>query len=162
MDKALASIDSKGAQALIERLRPEHYKSVIRATLNKQARKLLKATRDNFAHLVGIKGKDAKRSLTGGASYGTPKDKVGGSKTYVKGRNPFAVVSLRGRRTDFRALFFELGTKQRKTRAGYGRGSISAGYYFRRAQRQTEGSIYREMSSDLRAIIDRKVRRYGK
>lgn len=151
-------IDTSSAVALLERLRPDQYKRVIRSTINKQSRKLLKSTRENFKHLEGIRGADAKRSLTGGASYGAPRDKVGNSKTYVKGRNPFSVVSLRGQRTDFRALFFELGTRARHTRRGHYRGAIPAGHYFRRAQEQTEGSIFREMERDLLAIIHRKVK----
>ena len=156
-----ATIDTTGAQELLERLKPEHYKSVIRSTLNKQSRKLLKATRANFMHLEGIKGDRAKRSLTG-----MGKDKVGGSKTYVKGRNPYAVVSLRGRRTDFRALFFERGTKDRYSKSRHGksvyRGRIEGGHYFERAQQQTESSIFREMEADLIQIINRKVKSYSK
>lgn len=156
-----ATIDTTGAQELLEQLKPEHYKSVIRSTLNKQSRKLLKATRANFMHLEGIKGDRAKRSLTG-----MGKDKVGSSKTYVKGRNPYAVVSLRGRRTDFRALFFERGTKDRYSKSRHGksvyRGRIEGGHYFERAQQQTESSIFREMESDLIQIINRKVKSYTK
>lgn len=156
-----ATIDTTGAQELLEQLKPEHYKSVIRSTLNKQSRKLLKATRANFMHLEGIKGDRAKRSLTG-----MGKDKVGGSKTYVKGRNPYAVVSLRGRRTDFRALFFERGTKDRYSKSKHGksvyRGRIEGGHYFERAQQQTESSIFREMEADLIQIINRKVKSYTK
>lgn len=155
------TIDTTGAQELLERLKPEHYKSVIRSTLNKQSRKLLKATRANFMHLEGIKGDRAERSLTG-----MGKDKVGGSKTYVKGRNPYAVVSLRGRRTDFRALFFERGTKDRYSKSRHGksvyRGRIEGGHYFERAQQQTESSIFREMEADLIQIINRKVKSYRK
>lgn len=155
------TIDTTGAQELLERLKPEHYKSVIRSTLNKQSRKLLKATRANFMHLEGIKGDRAKRSLTG-----MGKDKVGSSKTYVKGRNPYAVVSLRGRRTDFRALFFERGTKDRYSKSRHGksvyRGRIEGGHYFERAQQQTESSIFREMEADLIQIINRKVKSYTK
>ena len=155
------TIDTTGAQELLERLKPEHYKSVIRSTLNKQSRKLLKATRANFMHLEGIKGDRAKRSLTG-----MGKDKVGSSKTYVKGRNPYAVLSLRGRRTDFRALFFERGTKDRYSKSRHGksvyRGRIEGGHYFERAQQQTESSIFREMESDLIKIINRKVKSYSK
>lgn len=155
------TIDTTGAQELLERLKPEHYKSVIRSTLNKQSRKLLKATRANFMHLEGIKGDRAKRSLTG-----MGKDKVGSSKTYVKGRNPYAVVSLRGRRTDFRALFFERGTKDRYSKSRHGksvyRGRIEGGHYFERAQQQTESSIFREMEADLIQIINRKVKSYSK
>lgn len=155
------TIDTTGAQELLEQLKPEHYKSVIRSTLNKQSRKLLKATRANFMHLEGIKGDRAKRSLTG-----MGKDKVGGSKTYVKGRNPYAVVSLRGRRTDFRALFFERGTKDRYSKSRHGksvyRGRIEGGHYFERAQQQTESSIFREMEADLIQIINRKVKSYTK
>jgi len=156
-----ATIDTTGAQELLEQLKPEHYKSVIRSTLNKQSRKLLKATRANFMHLEGIKGDRAKRSLTG-----MGKDKVGGSKTYVNGRNPKAVVSLRGRRTDFRALFFERGTKDRYSKSRHGksayRGRIEGGHYFERAQQQTESSIFREMEADLIQIINRKVKSYTK
>lgn len=162
-----ATIDTTGAQELLEQLKPEHYKNVIRSTLNKQSRKLLKATRANFMHLEGIKGDRAKRSLTG-----MGKDKVGGSKTYVNGRNPKAVVSLRGRRTDFRALFFERGTKERYTKGkkdlfgfrgtGAYRGRIEGGHYFERAQQQTESSIFREMEADLIQIINRKVKSYSK
>lgn len=156
-----ATIDTTGAQELLEQLKPEHYKSVIRSTLNKQSRKLLKATRANFMHLEGIKGDRAKRSLTG-----MGKDKVGSSKTYVKGRNPYAVVSLRGRRTDFRALFFERGTKDRYSKSRHGksvyRGRIEGGHYFERAQQQTESSIFREVESDLIKIINRKVKSYSK
>lgn len=156
-----ATIDTAGAQELLEQLKPEHYKSVIRSTLNKQSRKLLKATRANFMHLEGIKGDRAKRSLTG-----MGKDKVGSSKTYVKGRNPYAVVSLRGRRTDFRALFFERGTKDRYSKSKHGksvyRGRIEGGHYFERAQQQTESSIFREMEADLIQIINRKVKSYTK
>ena len=155
------TIDTAGAQELLEQLKPEHYKSVIRSTLNKQSRKLLKATRANFMHLEGIKGDRAKRSLTG-----MGKDKVGSSKTYVKGRNPYAVVSLRGRRTDFRALFFERGTKDRYSKSRHGksvyRGRIEGGHYFERAQQQTESSIFREMEADLIQIINRKVKSYTK
>ena len=155
------TIDTAGAQELLEQLKPEHYKSVIRSTLNKQSRKLLKATRANFMHLEGIKGDRAKRSLTG-----MGKDKVGSSKTYVKGRNPYAVVSLRGRRTDFRALFFERGTKDRYSKSRHGksvyRGRIEGGHYFERAQQQTESSIFREMEADLIQIINRKVKSYSK
>lgn len=155
------TIDTTGAQELLEQLKPEHYKSVIRSTLNKQSRKLLKATRANFMHLEGIKGDRAKRSLTG-----MGKDKVGGSKAYVNGRNPHAVVSLRGRRTDFRALFFERGTKDRYSKSKHGksvyRGRIEGGHYFERAQQQTESSIFREMESDLIKIINRKVKSYTK
>lgn len=155
------TIDTTGAQELLEQLKPEHYKSVIRSTLNKQSRKLLKATRANFMHLEGIKGDRAKRSLTG-----MGKDKVGSSKTYVKGRNPYAVVSLRGRRTDFRALFFERGTKDRYSKSRHGksvyRGRIEGGHYFERAQQQTESSIFREMEADLIQIINRKVKSYTK
>ena len=155
------TIDTTGAQELLEQLKPEHYKSVIRSTLNKQSRKLLKATRANFMHLEGIKGDRAKRSLTG-----MGKDKVGSSKTYVKGRNPYAVVSLRGRRTDFRALFFERGTKDRYSKSRHGksvyRGRIEGGHYFERAQQQTESSIFREMEADLIQIINRKVKSYSK
>lgn len=155
------TIDTTGAQELLERLKPEHYKNVIRSTLNKQSRKLLKATRANFMHLEGIKGDRAKRSLTG-----MGKDKVGGSKTYVNGRNPKAVVSLRGRRTDFRALFFERGTKDRYSKSRNGksvyRGRIEGGHYFERAQQQTESSIFREMEADLIQIINRKVKSYSK
>lgn len=155
------TIDTTGAQELLERLKPEHYKSVIRSTLNKQSRKLLKATRANFMHLEGIKGDRAKRSLTG-----MGKDKVGSSKTYVKGRNPYAVVSLRGRRTDFRALFFERGTKDRYSKSRHGksvyRGRIEGGHYFERAQQQTESSIFREMEADLIQIINRKIKSYSK
>lgn len=155
------TIDTAGAQELLEQLKPEHYKSVIRSTLNKQSRKLLKATRANFMHLEGIKGDRAKRSLTG-----MGKDKVGSSKTYVKGRNPYAVVSLRGRRTDFRALFFERGTKDRYSKSKHGksvyRGRIEGGHYFERAQQQTESSIFREMEADLIQIINRKVKSYTK
>lgn len=156
-----ATIDTAGAQELLEQLKPEHYKSVIRSTLNKQSRKLLKATRANFMHLEGVKGDRAKRSLTG-----MGKDKVGSSKAYVNGRNPKAVVSLRGRRTDFRALFFERGTKDRYTDPKHGksvyRGRIEGGHYFERAQQQTESSIFREMESDLIKIINRKVKSYTK
>ena len=156
-----ATIDTTGAQELLEQLKPEHYKSVIRSTLNKQSRKLLKATRANFMHLEGIKGDRAKRSLTG-----MGKDKVGSSKAYVKGRNPYAVVSLRGRRTDFRALFFERGTKDRYSKSKHGksvyRGRIEGGHYFERAQQQTESSIFREMEADLIQIINRKVKSYSK
>lgn len=156
-----ATIDTTGAQELLEQIKPEHYKSVIRSTLNKQSRKLLKATRANFMHLEGIKGDRAKRSLTG-----MGKDKVGSSKTYVKGRNPYAVVSLRGRRTDFRALFFERGTKDRYSKSRHGksvyRGRIEGGHYFERAQQQTESSIFREMEADLIQIINRKVKSYSK
>lgn len=155
------TIDTTGVQELLERLKPEHYKSVIRSTLNKQSRKLLKATRANFMHLEGIKGDRAKRSLTG-----MGKDKVGGSKTYVNGRNPKAVVSLRGRRTDFRALFFERGTKDRYSKSRHGksvyRGRIEGGHYFERAQQQTESSIFREMEADLIQIINRKIKSYSK
>lgn len=155
------TIDTTGAQELLEQLKPEHYKSVIRSTLNKQSRKLLKATRANFMHLEGIKGDRAKRSLTG-----MGKDKVGSSKTYVKGRNPYAVVSLRGRRTDFRALFFERGTKDRYSKSRHGksvyRGRIEGGHYFERAQQQTESSIFREMEADLIQIINRKIKSYSK
>ena len=155
------TIDTTGAQELLEQLKPEHYKNVIRSTLNKQSRKLLKATRANFMHLEGIKGDRAKRSLTG-----MGKDKVGSSKTYVKGRNPYAVVSLRGRRTDFRALFFERGTKDRYSKSRHGksvyRGRIEGGHYFERAQQQTESSIFREMEADLIQIINRKVKSYTK
>ena len=156
-----ATIDTAGAQELLEQLKPEHYKNVIRSTLNKQSRKLLKATRANFMHLEGIKGDRAKRSLTG-----MGKDKVGSSKAYVKGRNPYAVVSLRGRRTDFRALFFERGTKDRYSKSKHGksvyRGRIEGGHYFERAQQQTESSIFREMEADLIQIINRKVKSYSK
>lgn len=163
-----ATIDTTGAQELLEQLKPEHAKGAIKSVLKKQANKLLKATRANFMHLEGIKGDRAKRSLTG-----MGKDKVGGITVYAdKTTNPFAVVSLRGRRTDFRALFFERGTKERYTKGkkdlfgfrgtGAYRGRIEGGHYFERAQQQTESSIFREMEADLIQIINRKVKSYSK
>ena len=147
---------------MLEQLKPEHAKGAIKSVLKKQANKLLKATRANFMHLEGIKGDRAKRSLTG-----MGKDKVGGITVYAdKTTNPFAVVSLRGRRTDFRALFFERGTKDRYSKSRHGksvyRGRIEGGHYFERAQQQTESSIFREMEADLIQIINRKVKSYSK
>lgn len=155
-------IDAEGMRRLLDELRPEHYKRVIRSTLNKQSRKLLKATRANFAHLVGSKHTGGKGALISGASYGAPKDKVGSSKVYAKGNNPYAVVSLRGRRADFRALFFERGTRERKTARGETRGRITAGWYFRRAQQQTKESIFGEMERDMMQVITRKIKSYNK
>ena len=61
---------------------------------------------------------------------------------------------------DFRAKFFELGTKKRYTRQGFNRkpayrGSIEAGYHFRKAQEITRGKIFNEMSNRVGKAIDK-------
>ena len=76
-------------------------------------------------------------------------------------KNPFTVATLRTRNqnTDFRALFFELGTQLRRTRNGYNRGSITAGGYFARAVSAHEQEAMRSMSEEILQALDQRAKR---
>jgi hypothetical protein len=168
-------INTSEVDAMFERLSGKERKKAQINALRSSARILQKQTEENFKHLVTKSNTGSGRLGSRTETYRTKKSKEVKKKyriasvKVIKGDTPSVKVHIM---SDFRAKFFELGTKDRKTRGhkvtGYGgkrswyktrtgkggaRGKITAGYYFRRAQEQTERKIFDNMDEEMRKAI---------
>lgn len=167
MSKAQVTFDSSQFDAMVNHLTGTQMKKAMISTLRSSANILKKETEAQFHSRVDLNG------------YKITYQKKGREKTKVKRlvtvvinkKDSSAKVHIMG---DFRAKFFEKGTKERYTkghkitdeywvgkrkylrRSGKGgrRGRISAGYYFRTAQQLTERKIFSDIDKRLsKAII---------
>ena len=170
-----AKVDTRKANRLISALSGKEMKEVkINALLN-SARILQKETDAQFKRKINIDGLRVKY-----------KNKKGKEKTKwlrvatvrIDRKKTLAKVHIMA---DFRAKFFELGTRPRRTkghkitgsymdgkrkyltRSGKGgyRGRITAGYYFKRAQSVTEHMIFSNMDKEMSKAILKIAAKYG-
>lgn len=166
-------IDASKVHELLDGLTGKEVHSVWVRAARKAAKKLQRQTEANFSRLI-VKNPGGKGSLTNSSKgYG----KVATIKVYAKALSPYAVVSTASKKADFRARFFEIGTKPRyrgassirsrryaktvgritklrdRKRATWYTGVIMEGRYFVRAQKETEAQVFREMREDAIKII---------
>lgn len=178
MSKTELSVDASKVHSMLDGLTGKEVHTVLVGTVRKGAKKLQKQTEEEFKALK-TKNRGGKGNLTASTrGYG----KVATIKVFTKTASPFATVSIGSRSADFRAKFFELGTKPRYTkghrivgrlqhgrrtylkrsgRRGY-RGEITAGGYFRRSQQRTEQEVMAAMQADAINIIKRIWRKKQK
>ena len=146
----------------------------------------ISGTRELYSKIDSLTGKDLKKAILSSLRSSASilrretdkqfKSRVKLGKSYSKSKNGKAVIGKRSIARvvidkknlsakvhimdDFRAKFFELGTKKRYTRQGFNRkpayrGSIEAGYHFRKAQEITRDKIFNEMSNGVGKAIDK-------
>jgi hypothetical protein len=174
--KANVVVDSKRLNGLLNALSGKQMKQAINATLRSSARILQKETDKQFKqNIPGLKvRKDSKKS--DGKSVWKRIAEI-----RVHSKEQYAEVHIRG---DFRARFFEGGTKPRYTKShrltgeyytrrdggrkyrgrtgkgGY-RGKIEAGHHFETAQRLTEHYIFQNMNAEMTKQIMRIAKKYN-
>lgn len=182
MSKAEVTVDVSKVYDLLEGLTGKEVHAVLVSTVRKGAKKLQKRAEENFGNLI-TKNRRGKGSLTASSrKYG----KVATIKVFKETAYPFATVSVVSRQADFRAKFFEKGTKPRyrestplllrrylkkkgrisklrdRNRATWATGQIIAGHYFSRAQKETEAQVFSEIRKDAEDIIKRVWRKKQK
>lgn len=171
------TIDTSEFDRLKARLTGDELNKSAKSGLRKASRLLVAETERRFKHLV-VKHKGQGKGALTGLSWRGRRKAVATNKIFdgKRGLQPMATVSIRNRRTDFRAHFFELGTKQRRTRkaykvnrgagqkpryyrAGLNRGKIMEGRYFRRAQQASQAEVFRIMRETINGHIIRQANR---
>lgn len=182
MNNASVTVDSTQVQRLLSALSGKETKQAIVITLRNSARILQKETESQFKRNVNLTGlkvkyKDKKRNVDR-----TKLKRVATIRIYQKQmKEIYAKVHIMA---DFRAKFFEMGTRFRRTkghkltgnyytlreggrkyreRTGKGgyRGRIQAGHFFRKAQELTERMIFDNMDKEMSAAIQRIAKRNG-
>lgn len=174
-------IDTTQFEAMIQELVSQGDTTLNRAVVSAMrsvANRAKKRTYANFASLkVNPKGKA--RSKAKGALGDTERGRgrvMNGKLVTIKklkDKKPLVYIGIRG---NWKAKFFELGTKQRKAftkprsiakprnpraarkaygRGGYNRGAITAGYYFRKALDDTAPEIKPALTEALKRSISR-------
>lgn len=170
-------LDAEEFKGLVGRLTGEELRKSAKSGLRRSGKELVQETEKRFGRLV-VKHKGKGKGRLTGLNYRGRKLPIATTKIYDKKKElqPMATVSIRNRRTDFRAQFFELGTKPRYTRkayrakgrlrnrkskdypAGMYRGSIMAGRYFRRAQQASATRVFKIMGETINGHIIRQAR----
>lgn len=175
MNSSYANLDSHQFDAMVKGLTGQEMKKVINGALKTGGNILKKETDKQFKEKIAIGDARVKRIGKGGKV--TTKWRRLATVTIDK-RTPAAKVHIMG---DFRAKFFELGTKKRYTkghkntgyhrrrpggrwyrsRSGKGgcRGSIIAGHFFLKAQQITERKIFDGIEVVIKKYTIKVVRR---
>lgn len=176
--KKTFELDTSEFDKLKDRLTGEELRRANRSGLRKAGKVLVTETEKRFSRLV-VKHRGRGKGSLGGFSYKGKAMPVATTRVFDKRKDlqPMATVSIRNRRTDFRAQFFELGTQRRKTKrdykakrglrhsgkrgkyypAGMDRGRIIEGRYFRRAQQASERRVFDIMAQTVNGHIVRQA-----
>lgn len=171
-------LDAKEFDALKKRLTGDELRRATKSGLRKAGRTLVSETERRFGRLV-VKHKGKGKGRLSGLNHRGRVLKVASVKVFdnKKQLQPMATVSIRNRRTDYRAQFFELGTKRRYTKrpykakrglrgsgrhgkyypSGMYRGVIREGRYFRRAQQASERQVFTIMEQSINGHIIRQA-----
>jgi hypothetical protein len=173
--EATIKVDATQVNALFKALTGKQQNQAIMGALRSSARILQKETESQFKKEVNLNGYTVRRKTKSG------KEKLKWKRiatVKVNNKEQSAMVHIMA---DFRAKFFEMGTKDRRTkghritgefvvgkriyrkRSGKGgyRGKIKAGHFFRKAQELTEGKIFQNMDNEMTKSIIRIARRYN-
>lgn len=150
-------IDDSQVQNLFARLTSKDQKKAMKSALRKAASILVKKTKSNLKQVV-------KNSTKKSTKYGTSLQSGVKSKVDKEGKE--AEVHIMG---DFRLKFFEKGTQPRTTKGyrivgkegrnliregkGSNKGAITAKYFFKNAQDQTEKQIFDNLTNLLTISI---------
>lgn len=174
-NSATITVDATQVNALFKALTGKEQKQAITGALRSSARILQKETESQFRKNVNINGIMVRKTTKSG------KEKLKWKRIAtikVDTKEPSAMVHIMA---DFRAKFFEMGTKGRRTkgrkitgefvvgkrryrtRSGKGgyRGKIKAGHYFQKAQELTEKRIFSNMDNEMTKSIIRIARRHN-
>lgn len=169
MSKTGVQFDSSQFDAMVKGLTGVEIKKAITRTLTKGAKILQEKTERQFRSSVNINGIKTKRVNKKGKET-TKWKRLATIK--IDKKEPSVKVHIMA---DYRAKFFEMGTKKRTTKGhkivggyrlsiggrlyrkrkgkGANRGIIDAGHYFRTAQQLTERGIFDAMDRDLSKAI---------
>lgn len=172
----LMSVDTTEFEVLKRRLTGEELRRASRSGLRRASKILVTETERRYKKLV-VKHKGAGKGALGGLEHRGKVLPVATYRLFDSKRNttPMATVSIRNRRTDFRAQFFELGTAERYTKrpykakrglrnrgrnsryypSGMARGRILEGRYFRRAQQASSRRVFAVMTQAINGHIVR-------
>ena len=170
-----AGLDDSQYQAMVARLTGDEMRKANGQAVLSGARVIGKATVANFASGTRFKAVNEYRPGKGGAAR---RLRLAPVRLFKKGREPFAVVRIT---EDFRARFFELGTRTRTTKGrlrigrtrvnGHvrivrkgkpsNRGRITARRYFESAVRSNGRSVLDSLGRRVRAAVIRIAGRKG-
>lgn len=175
MNNAVVQFDGSQFDAMVKRLTGVEIKKAITRTLIKGAKILRDETEKRFKEKININGIKTKSTNKKGKE--TTKWKRLATIKVEKKDSSVKVHIM----ADYRAKFFEMGTKKRTTKGhkivggyrlslggrlyrkrkgkGANRGSIDAGHYFRTAQHLTERRIFDGIDKNLSKEIIRISRR---
>lgn len=177
--KKTFTIDTSEFDRLKDRLTGEELRKATKSGLRKGSKILVSETKERFNRLI-VKHKGKGKGRLSGYNDRGKLLPVATSKIYDRNKRfqPMATVSIRVRnRTDFRSLFFELGTGIRRNRnayrakrglrnsgrygryypSGMSRGRILEGRYFRRAQQSSERRVFNVMELAVNGHIIRQA-----
>lgn len=168
------TIDTSQVERLFAGLRGKDQRKAMIDTLRSSGKILQKATEIEFKSKINISGLRINYVKNGKAK----RKWLRVATLKIDTKEPSAKVHIMA---DFRAKFFEMGTKKRRTkgnkitgsywqgkrkylkRTGQGgnRGSITAGHYFAKAQRNTEREIFGNMANEMTRAIIKIAKKYN-
>ena len=140
LQKALSSLDSR------------NHRDAVRKALVKGANIAKKEAKKNLKHILNPIRKKSK--------YKNGEDKADINKGILvgsKGKDPFkdgVSLHLMG---DFRLKFFEMGTADRSTKKGYGRGAQRKTPFFKPALDSTEKQVFETIGKEIDTQIIKKA-----
>lgn len=165
-------VDTQEVEKLVSNLTSKDLKRAVGNATKKASKPILDATKANFGKLVSGTA-DGRSGALGGLRLNQIRKRKGSYSMVVRNLpvviskmfwqrtdNPFTTATIRTRngKTDYRALFFEKGTKLRKTKKGYSRGSIQAGGYFTKAVEAKRMQVASSLKGEILTALDKKMK----
>lgn len=166
-------VDTSEVEELVKSLTSKDLRRAVGTATRRATSPILSQTKSNFRSLVSGAA-DGRSGQLGGLRLNQVRKRKGSYSMVVRNlpvvvskmfwqrtQNPYTTVTIRTRNnnTDFRALFFERGTKLRRTGKGYNRGSIQQGRYFSRAVEQREQQVVNSMKEEILAALEKKIQK---
>lgn len=156
MNKVQFEVDDSQVLKMFSEFSTDKMRKISKKVLGKGASMLVKQAKENFKgttskfNSTASNAKHKWHSKVNKAGQVTFKSLSDGIRYSINKSGDEAKVNIMG---DFRLKWFEKGTKDRTTKKGYNRGSMTGDWFFKRAQQQKESEIFSKIESMLKESI---------